>query len=318
MLPPIDHEIEELIRQYQGMIQATSYLHKLREEVNKEQKRLHSIDRLLQKSEDKIASIERPYDLRQMFKNLIGQKTQLLEIERERHYDLLIKYNTGKDFIESAQFEMDILTEKVSQKSEIKRQLKLKLKERTEQVQQSKNPHLTKILDINEQVDHLIGLKKEVEEAQTVGEHITEHLTATLDFLHSKRQKRHGLYPDKKQIYSFNIEELDRFREQTVKMRQLLIAYDSEVRDIYEYMKLHTTFRLTQGINFTDDYLDAIKTDFVLSRNLDASITFIEMTNFRIKKRQVQFEKDIQYLENDIRGKRAYKEELIENYDLKN
>lgn len=295
----MENEIQQVIAEYRSIQLAKSYLSRLQKQLAAEEEKIKSLNRLLNRSEEKMEEKEMP-SLKSLVERFSGTYEEQMEMQRQRHWNLILKYKDSEKFIENARFEIQVLEEKLRKESSVTQRLNTLIAERSVRLESLAPQLVATIQTLTEQVDHKTGLKKEVQEVIEVGNQLIQQLDVAATHLQSKIAS-HSLKGEYLNSFiGMPLTEIERVQAIAVNIKQLLLRFQHEVEDVYDYLNLKEVVNMEGGIRFTDDYYDKLITDYVLELQLDNSLAHLMATKATVFRIVRSFRKDLATLNTDI------------------
>lgn len=217
------------IREHKAIELAKSHYFRLLKEIEEENSKVHTFKRMIRGALDNISDLEK-MNMRSIFKKLIGQHDDALEIYRQEYLRNTLDYNEALKSIKILEYEKGILEEKIRNEIDVKKELQKLFLIRSKKF---KFLPLNEIKNLFDQIDNKNKLLKEIEEALSVSTQLLRILNTTTKSIEFAIAKGDQLNIEIEDLLENKIFNIDRFQDYIVQMKQKLIEFESELDDIY-------------------------------------------------------------------------------------
>ncbi len=268
--------IKQLIERFQSQELAKHHLEKLYERLEQASTEMEQLGLVLEKEYKVIEPLEKR-SLRGLFHSILGNKETQLEIKKQEYLHVALKYNECKRMVELLDFERAILEEKLVDAEEVAKELNQCLETRTHQIAQA-YPELQKELeDLHRAIDNKIGLRLELSEAIIAGLKaigILDRMSKQLKEVRDWGNWEHSAYnpDDKHTVYDFKNSMLDKAHELCYQAKLVLLEFEDELKDIYEYQRIYNFHRYDDLEHFTDIYYSRLISDWIVQKKIQGAL----------------------------------------------
>ena len=235
----------------------------LRQELMKSNKKM-------KKEKRDVEELERK-NMKSLFTEILGDKEEQLERERQEYLQEVLHHNGLIDEIETLEYEQTILIKNRSEdRGKLERELRnvLDLKER----QLKGSPQYKKQLLVFDSQLHKIHYRlRNIDEGIDQGKVLLEKLKGIVYNL--KHVKKWGPYKmhGKGRYSSYNKKTyIDKANREAVIANVFVKKFDKELKDVFPDMDMNLSMEFFE--NFLDHFYDNLITDWVIQRKLDNAI----------------------------------------------
>lgn len=240
----------------------------------------HELDLLrkdLLKSNKKMKKEKRDVDelekknMKSLFTEILGDKEEQLERERQEYLQEVLHHNSLIDEIETLKYEEKILKENLSKdRSKIERELRnvMSLKEK----QLKGSPQFKEqLFKFDAQLHKLHYRLVNIEEAIEQGNFLKVKLKSVFSKL--KQVKKWGPYKmhGKGRYSSYNKKTyIDKANREAVIANVFIKKFDKELKDVFPDLDMNLSMEYFE--NFLDQFYDNLITDWMIQRKLDNAV----------------------------------------------
>ncbi|NNF35146.1 MAG: hypothetical protein HKN68_13615 [Saprospiraceae bacterium] len=260
----------------------------------------HELDILrkdLLKSNQKLKKEKRDVDelekknMKSLFTEILGDKEEQLERERQEYLQEVLHHNSLIDEIETLKYEEKILKENLSKdRLKIERELKnvMSLKEK----QLKGSPQYKKqLLKFDAQLHKLHYRLVNIEEAIEQGRFLRDKLKSVFSKL--KQVKKWGPYKmhGKGRYSSYNKKTyIDKANREAVIANVFIKKFDKELKDVFPDLDMNLSMEYFE--NFLDQFYDNLITDWMIQRKLDNAVHNISTMEDKMQRILMTLEKE--------------------------
>lgn len=238
----------------------------LRQEHHKSHLKLHQEKREMESMEGK--------NIKTLFTEILGNKEEQLESERQEYLQEVLHHNGLVDEIEILEYEEKVLKEKcIDNLPQVKKDVQhlLNYKERLLREDQKYKPELrtfdNKLIRIN-------GKIRDVVEAINEGKNLEQKLHSIIHNL--KQVKKWGPYRmhGKGRYSSYNKKTyIDKANREAIVINVQIKKFDKELKDIYPDMNINMSMENYK--NFVDHFYNNLITDWMIQKKLTSALNSI-------------------------------------------
>ena len=261
--------LEEYSRIYKGEQRLDIVKKELRSQIRR---RTVLRDQVAKEYQD-IVDLEKS-SLRLLFSRVLKNREEQLEKERQEYLHAVIEYDECQHLIESLEYELKVLKNKIDAKGLVIGELDHKLNELLEQSPESTSALQESFTQINKDIKNLQRLIIEAEEARTVAYDLRNHILDMIKYLNEARQHHNWgeFYHEIQEGKRIKKENIDKAHAEFYSIKKLLIFLADELVDVEE---VHAEFKRSEVIirNFNIKYYRHLITDWLESTDLKNSFT---------------------------------------------
>jgi hypothetical protein len=240
----------------------------------------HELDILrkdLLKSHKKLKKEKREVDelekknIKSLFTEILGDKEEQLEKERQEYLQEVLHHNSLIDEIETLEYEKKILSQNLTD-DKTKKELELKNAIALKEKQLKGSPKYKKqLLQYDAQLHKIHYRMVNIEEAIVQGTSLKKRLNGV--FTKLKQVKKWGPYKmhGKGRYSSYNKKTyIDKANREAVVVNVFIKKFDKELKDVFPDMDINLTMEYFE--NFLDQFYDNLITDWMIQRKLDNAV----------------------------------------------
>jgi hypothetical protein len=304
----MNKEIVELIRNLKSAEIAEQYLSRLLHANEYNAKKKNYLEKLIKKKFKKIDSLT-SISVKSLYYKLLKTKTQQLEIEKQRYFEISLEYNEILKTIENNNYEIDVLGRKVESIDSLRKELRSKVSNLSPKWDNQSTKLFKKIIEQNKSN---IALIKEFEEAIDLGVIVNKKLNKILKFIKDKAQSIYNEFEDKSIINDFQVNQIDKYQDLMVSLKHSLLKFDLEIEEVYQIILNDKSYKNSKSSILIDDYKEHLVSDVFNTNTLGSSFLFIKSLKTQVmgltkvlrsdlrklKKQQIELEnRELQILE---------------------
>ena len=267
------------------------------------------LKKILEKEYKDVVALERK-SIGWIFKNVLGDKEQQMEIERQEYLQAVLNHKECLKEIKILEFEIDILTEKVNAMGDVEKEYAILLLTRERQILTGTGKHRAAIKQFDQQADDAFQLKREIFQAKIVGTKIKTRLEKMIIELGKAAEL--GIW-NLKAYNDMKIKTgpVSNAQKLYYEIKPLLLDFKTELEDIYKHRKI----KLTAGLENLDDlsnvYYGNLISDWVVQRTIRNALANMESLQDRIIRVLQSLEVEIQRADQTIAYSKERKKALI-------
>lgn len=239
-------------------------------EIDVVEHNIHSQGRKMNEELQDVENLEKN-GISSLFKKILGDHDQQLEIERQEYLQEVLSYNSLIDELEVLKYEQSILLSKVSRKQEVEKLHDVLIKDKERNIKLS-HP---KIAEQLKKRDNLISVSnqliKETEEAIESGNDVLQHLNLMIQNL--KYVKQWGLYrmQGKGRYSSYEKKGyVDKAQKLVGVVQVKFNIFEKELQDLYPNYDLNMDNYHFKA--FVDNFYDGLITDWIIVKKLQVAL----------------------------------------------
>jgi len=311
----LQQQLKEKIEEFRTLQKISQHLTQLDQRIATEQTKL---DQTLKKLEEENADVEKleKMSIKSVFHNILGNKEKQLEKERQDYLQAALKYDEHRKTIDLLEYERGVLGQKNMQGTGIEKEIE-KLVELRKQELLRKNPKAgQQLIQISNTIDHHHKMMIEMEEAIQVGTKASQVLAQMVNSL--RQAKNWGTWDmvDGKRMSSYmKHSRLDTARQLSYKAKQMLMRFEDELNDIYQYERAQFDFSLNFESfgRFTDIFFDNLISDWIIQQKISNALATVRSTNDKLVRTVNYLRADIPKHQTEIEKLESNKMDLIVN-----
>jgi hypothetical protein len=245
----------------------------------------------LSKEQDDIEALEK-MSVTALFHQVIGDKDQLLEKERQEYLSLAIKIKALKKSIELSEFEASIVKEKAMASDELIQKLHALKSERLSEIVANNEPSKSSIVNVLHEIDVCHRLTAEMKEPYIAGEEAKLHTQSTLQYLQQAiNYGQWDMYGQNNAGYAKH-NALDEAARSVAYAQRALQIYNKELLDIGVSDTL-LNINVETFSSFTDLFFDNLISDWILQKKIKTTFERVKEVTEKITLIQLSIEKNI-------------------------
>lgn len=255
--------VEEQLKLTQAELSdAESEQKKLQRKLKKELKDIEKLDGLSTKA---------------IFHKILGNKEKQMEKERQEYLELALKEEDVKKSIELLEYEINLLSAKVTSRDELKSKLRKLKKDREEEIIKTDPELRDRLLKLSRKLESQFKFKVEVEEALEVGQICHNLMQQVVQLL--SRVKNWGQWPSQTKRNPHHRrrarrDAIDRARNLTYQVKHHLHIFNKELLDLGKELNFDTD--PTKLTDFSDFFFGNLITDWIMQQQL---VTALQSAN---------------------------------------
>lgn len=311
MLEPILQQLRTRLSEYTSLNKAKRHYDALQNQLKRKQEERKELLKKLQKEERDVEQLEGK-SIKKLFHNVLGNKEQQLDKERQEYLDASLLYNTCIESIELLEFEIQVLSDKVTRIPGIEKDIKGLKEARTQEIlhgnQDSVQQALQKVLV---DLDNCIHDRQEHLEALSAGKKALSELNIVAN--HLKKAKDWGEWDmmDKRRNSSYmKYSAIDRARSHIPRAQMNLNVFKRELLDV-GMSESTLVVSIEDFGGFTNVFFDNIITDWIMQQKLTKSINSISRSMQIIHEALVYLDNKLEEFDQKYQALIMTKDEII-------
>jgi hypothetical protein len=205
-----------------------------------------------------------------LFVKILGDREHELERERQEYLQSVLEYNAIAHEIELLQYEKEILTKKIKDKVELKKQRDYYLKIKEQKILYNNKDHNGVIKKLNGEIQRLNLLKREIKEAVDAVDSTDHYLKRSIHYL--KSMDNFGAYAIEGMTFSKK-KLLNKAINNAIQVKVQIKKLDKELDDIYHKYELPSMYKYDA---FIDAFHHSLITDWVLKNKLKSAVMSLQ------------------------------------------
>ena len=299
----VQEELTKAIENFKSIELAKNHLEKLNDRLGNAHFHLEHLRHVLKKEYEDVKALE-DMNINNLFRKILGNVETQLEKERQEYLQAALKYNEFLKTVELMEFEQQLLEKKVAGFNKAKSHLHALIRQREKELIHTNSDSRLLIQNINSEMDAKLNMKREINEALTVGLKVTEILRQMED--HLEKATDWGQWTS-----SYNppgekyIKHVDKANKLSFEAKSLLLLFEDELKDIYEDQKLYLAYNLESFKHFNSFFYDNLISDWILQKKIKNALSFIQACKDKViricsslKQEFKQTSSAIEYLQN--------------------
>ena len=270
-------DLENLLAEYQGIIHAKKHLSNLNQRLEEEQMNLDDLNLLVEKEYQDVRKL-RNLSLTSLFHNLLGNKEEQYEIEKQEYLHAVLKYKECEKTVDLLSYEQLVLQGKVEREQVVYQQLTSLLTERNQLIQQKYTKLKNQILEIHEQVDNKIAFKQEVQEALSVCQKAAKIIQEmTTKVIKAQRSEEWGntSFTNSGESQFSKFTYIDQAQQLSYKLKPLFQQLEDELEDVYKLKSIKRINKVAELKHFNVIYYDYLISDWIIRRQINSTLNYI-------------------------------------------
>ncbi|MDX1478434.1 MAG: hypothetical protein R3301_12060, partial [Saprospiraceae bacterium] len=278
----LHHQLQDALLAYRQLQKVQEHLAELNDRLITESRHLRSLEKRLKKEEQDVIKLEKG-GIKAMFLDVLGDREQQLEKERQEYLQVALKFNELGKSIELIEFEIDVLVKKLTGKDEIKRRYQELVRLREKELLET-NPVVGKrLVSLSEQMDQCRIRLKDIDEADEAGRQALALVRAMEKQLRKARDwGQWDMYGGRSRGY-LKHRSVDRARDLAHRVQHTLLRFRTELQDVFQNARIDVSVEMAEFDRFTDIFFDNLISDWVIQQKIKKALDNVIHT-----RRQVQ------------------------------
>ena len=259
-----------------------THLKRIRSELTYRRRQLATLTSSLRKEKRDVNKLEH-LTVRTLFKSILGNLEEQLQIERQEYLTAVLKYNECVDIVDALEYELRIINEKLEELPVLQKQWeklltqKLTILKRTDSATAAR----LKALDVSE---HSLNITRiEIDEAINAGVVAKRYLRSLVIQLKKVKdwgsremygQGRYSSYAKKSYI--------DKARKTSLNVKMALDKFELEVQDVFRRQRFQDKFDIGRFEGFLDKFYDNLITDWVVQKSTSHVLSNVESISDKV------------------------------------
>ncbi|MCP3928037.1 MAG: hypothetical protein GY705_02920 [Bacteroidetes bacterium] len=301
---------KQVLSEYKSLLLAQDHLKDLENRLKEAYAELEKMEKTLDKEYADVEKLEK-FSINSLFKKVLGNKEEQLEIERHEYLQAVLKQKEVTKSVELLEFEQKVIEEKLNKLPKIEKELERLLQMQEKELLSRDPKSRLQLKSIIDELDNYVQLKREIYEAKIVGakaKQLLEKMIVNLRQAYRLEEwNSHYQFPGKGKPYVQKAQRI--FYE----AKQTLYTFEKELKDIYRQKRV----RLTQGIenlnNLSRIYYDNLISDWVVHNRIQNAHTHMEAFHDRVVRILQTLNIEEQKVDKQIISLEEKKREIIMN-----
>jgi hypothetical protein len=270
----LGQKLQKKAEELQSIQLAQNHFDRLSLRLSEEYRRLEEMNYLLEKKYQDIRSLEN-LSLRSLFRKVLGDQEEQLEMERQEYLQFVLKYKDLKKSIDLLEFELKILKEKVPRYQSVKKEFEYLFRLREAEVVLKDAERKNRIAQCNNRLDDRYQRNREVYEARIIGNKAIAVAKRIIDLLEDASALRN--WSSARQIYDYDTEKglidqaVDHHYELKIKLQEL----EDHLRDVYKKQNLQLMLELDRFQNFSQAYFNNLIIDWIVQNRIHNTLAMM-------------------------------------------
>jgi len=268
----MNSSISELILKIKAARRSKTLVSELKAHLEDETVRFNDLSHKLDVIGRRIQKLEKHALIHNYFK-LISQNKDILEIEKDHYFDLVLEFNEIKQSIHLIKIQIEDEKSKSSELKWLKAEFKNALDKSNSVVL---DVRLNVYKRIFKEIEYHMGLVRELEEAIKEGVSLNRKFNSAIKFLEATAKSIFKQNKSKADLKNYKIKSVTQYHTHIIKIKHNLFLFESEVNDVYREILKDNTLTNHLVANFKDEYRFVLLRDMKKSKNLDHSYSFMK------------------------------------------
>ena len=306
-------ELKEKIEELHNLQRVEKHLLQLNKRVQTERNKLQQVvDRLNQENED-IEKLEK-LSIKSIFHKVLGDKEKQLEKERQEYLQTSLKYDEHRKTLELLEYEQEVLQKKINKSVGLETEIEKLIELRKNELLRNDPSLGHKLIEITQNMEHHQKMIVDMEEAIQAGERASGVLNQMIQVLKQARNWGNwDMMGDKRMASYLKHSKLDTARQLSYQAKQLLMQFEDELKDVYEYERRQFDFSLNfdSFSSFTDIFVDNLISDWIIQQKISNALSSVVATRDKVIRTISYLQSDIPKQESEIVSLEELKTEII-------
>ena len=269
----VSEELKQTLRELRELEKVNEHVKSLRGQLDKDYAELTLLIKRLEKEYKEYEKLESG-SLKGMFYQILGNKEQQLEKERQEYLQLSLKHDELNERVKLAEYELDVLEKKLDKYEFLQEKLKKLKKKREQLLLRGNSPESIKLRKLLHKMDETVLFIKDVDEAREMGRVVLQQLDQMIHFL--KRARNWGNWDMRTKGSAYTYQKhtnIDRAKKTAYQIQHNLRKYEDEIRDVYpDFEGFRFNLDLGKFNTFVDVFFDNLISDWIIQRRIVNSL----------------------------------------------
>lgn len=309
----LEQKLKNKLAQKQSLITIQNHLNHLEIRIREAYEKTKELAWWVEKEYADVAALEK-MTTRGLFRKILGDKEEQLEIERQEYLEAVLEHRDAKKSIELLEFEKKILIEKLKQLPLIEKEVKALLLLREQEIMSQREPKRLQLVTVNSQIDDNIQQKREIYETKIAGskvKRIIEQIIVQLKKVSESEpwgyQDSWGQMPEPSKYISKS--KLENVQTLFWDLKVRLQEFEDELSDIYKNKRPKISGEIINTNDLTNGFYHNLISDWVLRKQvynvifqMEALLDRINRVIYSLDLKQKQIDQRLVYLEEKVKG----------------
>jgi len=272
----LDKLISEAIDELQSIILSEKYLVTIKKKIADQEEIVFILKKRVDKELQDIELLQTK-PRRQLFKNILGNNKEQLEIEKQEYLHAVLMLKDATELLVPLNFEKQILLEKIALRNTKEQHLERLLLKRERELLKKGSKSGSALLEIYNTIDLINKLKKEIFEAKDIGLKCKRMATEIIGIFKKASEVRNwGQLEDLEPNHKIEKGLVD---VATKKFQQLtigLLKFEEELEDVHENQKFYLSTNTIKFNIFIESYNNYLINDWIVRNKLSSIISLLE------------------------------------------
>jgi len=239
-----------------------------------------------------------------LFRKILGEQDEQLEIERQEHLQAILDYRDAKRTLELLEFEKKVLEEKVARLPKLDNEIDRLIQQREQEMLAQDSEGLRIIHKLNRELGTAIRLRREIYEAKVLGLQSAQLVQSMAQLLREAMEHQAWGKPARLFFRSRKPDYVHLTLEKFYQLKNRLRAFSDELRDIYLQHNIRQFRGIEQFQNLSSGYYDNLINDWIVRHRISNSLNMIGSLHdglvralASLKQEESRVEEKIRYLE---------------------
>ena len=245
-----------------------------------------------------------------LFKNILGDQKNQLEIEQKEYLQAVLEYNAVAREIELYTFEKEVLIQKNLDDKPLLKNLDYYLQIKEKRLLFHNKGEYEKIRILNKELDALYFFKRELKQAQTVANIVQKEVFKAYKKLDKVSDGAFSKIGKRRRVSYALGKYLDQATEDAANINFHLKKLDKELSDVYTRYSFISIHKFE---NFVNTFFDSLITDWIRRNRLQNALKCLEKANEQIANIQSRLNLDMQETDTSIEEKIKQKRQIVKS-----
>ena len=303
-------KIKIAIKELQSLFLAKRYLKKLDEKMKSNQHSLALKENEIEKEYKDISLLE-SLSMNSLFRVILGDKSEQLELARQEYLKAILDYKDFKKQKELLEFEYKIINEKTQNLELKEKELADLNKERNTKLKTKESNEQSIFLKLYTQLDNHQKLYYEIRSAYEIGIDCTDSVTLIIKKLNQAIKLRNWNPIKNSTNYKYEKSVVDESVIEYNKLKLNLLRFEDELADIYIQKKIKIQNQLHRFESILEGYYNYLINDWIVRKRISSALNMMEALKDDLHRVTITLEREANHLENDIHRLEKQKQELF-------
>lgn len=267
----IQEQLQKTIEAQHQLEKVATYVTSLEDRIDGAHRQLQELSQIVDKEQAEYERLEK-LSLKSVFHQVLGNKEQQVEKERQDYLQAFLRFNEARKALELLNFERETLVKKLDGKSQLDAELERLIALREQEILTLNNQSAQRLRGIDRDMDKLIRVRVEVNEAIAAGEVALNSLSQMIGYLNQARNWGNWDMTSRGPAPSFmKKSSIDKARTISYNVQMELKRFGDELRDVY-HREFVFPFQLESFSGFLDMFFDNLISDWIIQSKIKNSL----------------------------------------------